>query len=236
MQMFGTVYKALLPGRAQHTLRRNFDQTFCKNYTDKATLGNRCPWTILTRRLNSGSVVYSGGVGEDISFELELIERFGLTVHIFDPSPMALDTIAAASRYGDKLHFKPLGLTGSGSSVGFVSLDDRQTGLDHWGRSSGSRDVVSLPCTILADEMKANGHSRIDLLKIDIEGFEYEVLDSCLKGGVLPSQICVEFHHFMKDMPSRATTALLLLRLWQNGYDLIHKHQYDYTLHLRAQL
>jgi FkbM family methyltransferase len=234
--MFGTAYKTLVPGRMRHALRRSFDRTFCKDYADKETLGRRCPWTILTRHLNPGSVVYSGGVGEDISFELELIDRFGLSVHVFDPSPMALDTLAGVSGQRDKLLFKPLGLAGSAMTMGFAPLGDGGNGLPHWGKPSGSRDTVSLLCTTLAEEMKANGHSRIDLLKIDIEGFEYEVLESCLAGGVLPSQICVEFHHFMEDMPSRAGTASLLWRLRRNGYDLIHKHQYDYTLYLRMQL
>ena len=39
------------------------------------------------------------------------------------------------------------------------------------------------------------GHTKIDLLKIDIEGMEYLVIEDFLSSGVQVDQICVEFHH-----------------------------------------
>ena len=43
------------------------------------------------RRLNPDSVVYSFGFGEDLSFEIGLAARYGVTVHLFDPSPRAME-------------------------------------------------------------------------------------------------------------------------------------------------
>jgi hypothetical protein len=40
-----------------------------------------CPEALLDRRL-----VYSFGVGQDVSFDLELIRRFRATIHPFDPT------------------------------------------------------------------------------------------------------------------------------------------------------
>jgi hypothetical protein len=42
------------------------------------------PW------LNADSVVYTVGVGEDCSFDIEFAARFGVRVHMFDPTPRAL--------------------------------------------------------------------------------------------------------------------------------------------------
>ena len=36
-------------------------------------------------------VVYSFGIGEDISFDLALIQRFGLSVYAFDPTPRSIE-------------------------------------------------------------------------------------------------------------------------------------------------
>jgi hypothetical protein len=47
-------------------------------------------WSICRSSLSSQSVVYSVGVGEEISFDLELIHRFGVTVHAFDPTPRSI--------------------------------------------------------------------------------------------------------------------------------------------------
>jgi len=43
--------------------------------------------------------------------------------------------------------------------------------------------------------MEKLGHERIDLLKIDVEGAEYGILDSLNDVAELPAQLLVEFHH-----------------------------------------
>jgi len=230
------IYKTAVPRALRSALRRTFDNSFCRDCKDKGVLGGRCPWTILKRNLHAGSIIYSGGVGEDISFELELIDQFGVAVHLFDPSPMALETLSAVTRHQDKLCFKPLGLAGSTKPMSFARMDDCNSGLAHWRKETVTSAEIQFPCTSVLDEMRANRHTEIDLLKIDIEGFEYEVLESCLADNVLPKQICVEFHHFLEGMPSRSNTAALLWRLYQHGYVLVHKNQYDYTFYRREYL
>ena len=49
----------------------------------------------------------------------------------------------------------------------------------------------------LATVMQRLGHDRVDLLKIDIEGFEYEVIEQMIAAGTLPKCLLVEFHHLM---------------------------------------
>ena len=76
--------------------------------------------------------------------------------------------------------------------------------------------------------MAKNGHDSIDLLKIDIEGFEYEVLESCLAQRIPIKQICVEFHDFFPEIP-KARTKQMIRALQSHGYDLIHRHRHDHT-------
>src|ERR1700682_4716227 len=47
-------------------------------------------WCFCPEDINANAVVYSFGVGEDISFERELIQRFEARVHAFDPTPRSL--------------------------------------------------------------------------------------------------------------------------------------------------
>src|SRR5205085_2787480 len=51
-------------------------------------------WCIAPDLLKPDSVIYSFGVGEEISFDLELIRRFGVTVHAFDPTPRSVQWLA----------------------------------------------------------------------------------------------------------------------------------------------
>jgi hypothetical protein len=47
----------------------------------------------------------------------------------------------------------------------------------------------------LATLMRDLGHRSIDVLKMDIEGAEYEVIDDILGSRLQIEQILVEFHH-----------------------------------------
>jgi hypothetical protein len=50
-------------------------------------------WDIVADRINDDSVIYSFGVGEDISFDLELIQNYGVVVHAFDPTPKSIQWV-----------------------------------------------------------------------------------------------------------------------------------------------
>src|ERR1700722_17190713 len=214
------VVSRLLPEKFRHRLRRSFDSLYSKSLPDKETIGVLSQWTIVTRGLRPDAVIYSGGVGEDITFEQELIRRFGVKIHIFDPSPVAASTIARANT--DHLLFKPIGL--AASTVANFSIGGG-TASSTWLKAGGNE---SLPCTSLAREMELNGHLHIDLLKIDIEGFEYEVLESCLSQRIPIHQICVEFHDFFPEIP-KAKTRKMIRALESQGFDLIHRHRHDHT-------
>ncbi len=105
------IVSRLLPQRFRHQLRRSFDSLYSKPLPDKETIGVLSQWTIVRNGMGPDAVVYSGGVGEDITFEQELIRRFGVKIHVFDPSPVAARTIALANT--DHLLFKPVGLSAS---------------------------------------------------------------------------------------------------------------------------
>jgi FkbM family methyltransferase len=214
------IVSKLLPQGLRHRLRHSFDSLHSKPLPDKVTIGVLSQWTIVTRGLRSDAVIYSGGVGEDITFEQELIRRFGVKIHIFDPAPVAARTIASANT--ESLLFRPVGITASG--VGRFSIGGG-TASGTWLKAGGNE---TLPCTSLAREMKINGHNSIDLLKIDIEGFEYEVLENCLAEGIPIKQICVEFHDFFRDIP-KTKTKNMIRALQLHGFELIHRHRHDHT-------
>jgi FkbM family methyltransferase len=214
------IVSRLLPQPLRNRLRHSFDSLYSKPVPGKETIGALSQWTVVTRDMGPGTVMYSGGVGEDITFEEELVRRFGLTIHIFDPSPVAKRTIALANN--DHLLFRPVGLAASGSATFSVGGGSENS---TWFKGGGRE---SLECTSIPLEMKRNGHGFIDVLKIDIEGFEYEVLENCFAEHIPIKQICVEFHDFFPDV-SKGRTREMIRNLESHDYDLIHRHRHDHT-------
>jgi FkbM family methyltransferase len=178
--------------------------------------------TVVRDGLDARAVVYSFGVGEDASFDLGLIERYGCMVHAFDPTERS---VAWARANVDHLLWKlhPVGLAASDGEAAFTSPANKAhvSFFRATEESAPNQDTVQLAVRSLPSIMQELSHDRIDLLKMDIEGFEYEVLQSLLGGPIRPSQIAVEFHHRMYGYTPAATNeAVMALR--QNGYLLFH--------------
>src|SRR6185436_3245764 len=47
-------------------------------------------WPVWPDAIHPGSVVYSFGVGDNIAWDRAMIERFGVKVHAFDPTPASI--------------------------------------------------------------------------------------------------------------------------------------------------
>lgn len=79
------------------------------------------------------------------------------------------------------------------------------------------KDSIILGFQTLKQVMKSNNHKYLDLLKMDIEGAEYEVLENILNQSIQIDQIVVEFHpHLIKN--GKKKTQGIIEKLNQNGY------------------
>lgn len=168
-------------------------------------------WTVVPRLLCADSIVYSVGIGSDISFDRAMIERFGCRIDAFDPTPMACDWIARQV-LPPQFRFHAIGLADKDETVGFAL--PLQEGWDSFSlpAQGSTEELVQCPVRRLETLMGDLGHDRIDLLKMDIEGFEYGVIDDILAGPIRPVQWQIEFHHammhFTADQTRRAVDQL----------------------------
>lgn len=206
--------------------------------TNLERLGGKCGWHIKPELLASNSVCVSGGAGLDVSFERELAERFGVLVLIYDPSPAGVGTCKSAIEECPSLKHFPLGIAGRPGELAFTEP------LPHDGESyqatliEDGRKQVRLPCTTISEIVRTNGISNACLLKLDIEGCEYEALEDLLAHypNLFP-QIAVEFHHRLPGMNvwrQRFRTAVVVLKLRFHGYRLVRKVGGDFTF-LKAE-
>ena len=163
-------------------------------------------------------IVYSFGVGTDVSFDLALIERAGCFVEAFDPTPRAVHWVAQ-QHFDPKFHFHALGLGEKDANLPFKQ--PKNNAHVSYSRASGNQPMISLPVRRLKTIMSELRHERLNLLKLDIEGFEYAVLEDMLDAQITPDVIAVEFHHRMygfTDDQTRHSVSILL----NAGYNLFH--------------
>ncbi len=181
-------------------------------------------WCFSSDAIDRNSIVYSLGVGEDIEFDLSLVERFGSEVHAFDPTPSTI-AMLSKTKLPDGFHFHPWAITAQDGSLKFyprVRKDGSKSDIMYTivSEQASFQDAIEVPAFSLSSVTAKLGHSRIDLLKMDIEGAEYEVLEGLLVSPIKPRQLLVEFHHRFPGIGLKRT-ADIIRQLKKVGYKII---------------
>lgn len=166
-------------------------------------------WKYIPEMLNDKSIVYSLGVGDLIDFDLDLINDHGLTVHAFDPTPFAEEWVAAQS-LPKEFVFHPWAASGEDGSLRLyrrVSTRGKASEV-MWTAGSDAGDAddfIDSPAYTIRTIMEKLGHAEVDLLKMDVEGAEYDILDGLQNVTSLPKQLLVEYHHRFPGIGKRRT-------------------------------
>lgn len=183
-----------------------------------------CGWNVPGALIDSSWICYSAGVGTDITFDLELIERFGCKVYALDPTPKAVKFMKQAETHPN-LHFLPVGLWSHSGMVEFYAPRSRQHVSYSIKNLQRTSSYISCPCETLEQVLARLGHTQLDLLKLDIEGAEFDVLDSILDGTCMPRVLLVEFDQPASFRRIRGTTR----RLCRLGYMLTSLENWNFT-------
>jgi hypothetical protein len=85
------------------------------------------------------------------------------------------------------------------------------------------------PCKKLSTLMKESGHAHIDLLKMNIEGAEYEVLKSMMADGIRPMVIALTFEGQSAFVDAIRWTA----RIRKYGYEFAGLNRWAATFVLK---
>ncbi|MGF1505760.1 MAG: FkbM family methyltransferase [Anaerolineae bacterium] len=190
-------------------------------------------WTIHPAGLSPDSIVYAFGVGEDISFDLSLIDAYGVQLHAFDPTPRSIAR-AKTQDLPEQFTLHEVGLADFNGTARFFPPENREhishTLLD---RPPTADRAIEVPVRRLPDLMADLGHDRIDILKMDIEGAEFAVIEDVAAAPV--GLVLVEFHHRFEGVTFRETRQAVR-RLRRAGYRVFHisEHGTEYSFIHRA--
>jgi FkbM family methyltransferase len=174
-------------------------------------------WNIpLSPGLSEDSICYSAGAGEDISFDCALVEQFHCRVRIIDPTPRAIqhfselgravstgmrfpvnnsteDYYAISREDFERLRFLAVGLADKDLEMKFyLPKNPAHVSCSTVNLQKTSRYFMA-QCLRLSSVMRQQADESIDMLKMDIEGAEYAVIQDLVRTGLLPRLLLVEF-------------------------------------------
>ncbi|WP_158500584.1 FkbM family methyltransferase [Spirosoma radiotolerans] len=210
--------------------------------------GYHIPDSFITKE----SVCYCVGAGADISFDAELKMKYDARIFIFDPTPEGIDHFALVKEYAEKGYLLTIHNVAPYSKGAYtyqltpeevqemtfveVGVWDQKTTLKFFAPQKDnyisrsvylfkeSGDYLEAPVDRLSNLMKTLGHSAIDLLKLEIEGAEYTVIDTIIEDKLDIKVILVEFDevHNATDKRFHFRIKKACDKLKNAGYVLVH--------------
>ncbi len=144
--------------------------------------------------LGPESVVFDIG-GFTGSWADAIYDRYGCTVHIFEPHPRFAEALAKKFRGNAKIHVHPFAL---GSMDGLLPLSDEG---DASSALSGASTMLNGEVVDVSRFMDEFTPASIDLAKINIEGGEYDLLPALARTGQLGrfDLLQIQFHLYDKQ-------------------------------------
>lgn len=210
-------------------------------------------WYCYRPLLTPESTAMCCGAGEDVSFDVALNAEWGMRIVCVDPTPRSIRHVAsllAANRQGCQaliesgpLQYEMAGFREKNFTFVERAVWSKDGTLDLFAPKDPAHvsysavnlqhtvDKIQVRSSTVPSIIKELGLARLSLLKLDIEGAEYEVLRAMLAAGVLPEQLLVEFDQVNQPLTPWFWVELLrtLHQLRKTGYRLVHRERANYS-------
>lgn len=146
--------------------------------------------------LDSESVVWDiGGFYGDWSARMN--KRYGCHIHIFEPIPDCVRSMEARFAENSKITIHPYALSDATGSCIFYDQGQGSSAF----RTGGSEVICNKKSVT---DVLTEIDYEIDLLKINVEGGEYEVLPALIHDGIERIKyLTIQFHNFIPDAERR---------------------------------
>jgi FkbM family methyltransferase len=217
----------LIPKQLSATLPRN-----------RASYNEFVFWIRNSIRLDDPRIIFDVGANHGVFAQAASTCFPDAMVFLFEPLPSlrpALESLAA--HYRDRWRFQSMALgactghlpfhidpadDGIGSFVGFSESYDDLYRKSHTGALPGRvPTTVDIPIETLDNFCECQGIEQIDLIKIDVEGFEFAVLDGASKMLPNTAAIIVETSLVRTGEGKPAPLSNMISRLTNAGFYIV---------------
>lgn len=176
--MLNRLIRSALPLRRRHQIRLLFGRypaPLREHYPDLAMM-----------RLRRGAVVFDVGANVGQFAESLIAHQPFADLHVFEPIPEALETLRRNLAGIDGIRFNGFALGNAAGCRDFVvrRFDEASSFLDLgqrlregvYGLDFGAERTITVEMRRLDNYVRESGVGAIDLLKLDVQGYELEVL------------------------------------------------------------
>lgn len=153
-----------------------------------------------TSKIEANPIVYGFGIGDQIGFEESIAKKYkNSNIFCYDPTSNKF-----IEQYSGPKNIKlfPLGIWKKDEKIKFFHNSADSGSITNYFESKNS-NIIEHQCYKLKTFMEMNNHSKIDILKMDIEGVAIEVFENILDDHIFPTQIAAEFEFSMRDKLSK---------------------------------
>ncbi len=146
--------------------------------------------------LSKSSIVYDVG-GYKGDWAEAIYERFGCHIEIFEPVREFVGLLQKRFKDNEEIVIHDIGLAGK-TRQAEISLEEASSSVV---KAKGKTETIKL----VAASEAIDKSQKIDLMKMNIEGGEYELLDNLMDSGLVKNikDIQIQFHVFIKDYEKR---------------------------------
>ncbi len=171
----------------------------------------------LNYNLHKESVIFDLG-GYEGQWASDIYGKYGCKIHIFEPHPKYATAIQNRFKPNEDITVHSFGLAGTTVNT-VIYIDDDSTSIFKKSEHEGT-EISLIEAGRFIEE---NNIDIIDLMKINIEGSEYELLEHLIASGLTSriNNIQVQFHDFVEDAEHR-------MRVIQQKLTLTHHLTYQY--------
>jgi len=173
--------------------------------------------------LSPGAVVIDAGCSHEADFSMYMIDRHQARAFGVDPTRKHAAALRQLeSRHPGRFAHLPCAIAATDGTLTFHESRENESGSllpDHVNVLHDSTTSYDVEAITLKTLLQKIGVGSIEILKLDLEGAEYDLLDRITADDLRPfRQVFVEFHHHAVNHFSEADTQRVVGRIAGFGF------------------
>ena len=191
----------LRPAKVRSALRRRWFENRMERLPTESLAGlqplgsDYGYWVVPVDWIDSSWTCYCVGAGGDITFERELLARYSPTVRSFEPDEDYVGRIEISPEHAARFSAYQMAITPANGPIRMQRTHipgSRSLSPVHL---YDTEDYVEVPGRSLRSLMEEFGDDRVELLKVDVEGGEYDLVPTLDLAAMGVRVFCIQLHH-----------------------------------------